>query len=53
MNRQENMILLLSALDGVIRQIPIYELENRPEAAAAQLSYETMLQGAKEAGLWN
>jgi len=34
-----------------LEQIPVYELENRPEPAAAVLSYETMRRGALEAGL--
>lgn len=45
------MALLLDHLDKLIREIPIYELENRPEPEAAILSYETMLRGAEEAGL--
>ena len=39
---------LMSHVDSLVRQIPIYELENRPELAAAQLSYETMRSGAPE-----
>ena len=46
-----NTILLLEHLDHLIREIPIFELENRPEPAAAQLSYETMRRAAEEAGL--
>lgn len=42
---------LLQLLDAFLRQIPVYELENRPELAAVQLSFETMRQGAQEAGL--
>jgi hypothetical protein len=42
---------LLHHLEGLISQIPVYELENCPEPAAAQLSYETMLRGALEAKL--
>ncbi len=47
----ERMDLLLSHLDKLIREIPIFELENRPEPAAAMLSYETMRKAAEEAGL--
>lgn len=53
MNRQENMHLLLSAVDSLIRKVPVFELENRPEAAAAILSRKTMYESAKEAGLCN
>ena len=39
---------LMSHVDTLVREIPVYELENRPELAAAQLSYETMRSGAPE-----
>ena len=39
---------MLGNLDLFLREIPIYELENRPEPAAARLSYETMLHGWRE-----
>ncbi len=39
--------LLLRHLEKLLARIPIYELENLPEASAAQLSYETMLEGAR------
>lgn len=42
---------LLKKIDLLLREIPVYELENIPEASAAQLSYETMYAGAMEAGL--
>lgn len=42
---------MLTLLDCLVRQIPIYELENRPEPEAACLSYETMRRGAEEKGL--
>lgn len=42
---------MLTQMDLLIREIPIYLLENRPEVEAAMLSYETMSRGAKEAGL--
>ena len=48
---ESNMNLLLSHVDKLIREIPIFELENRPESAAAELSYETMRKAAEEAGL--
>ena len=47
----EKLDLLLSHLDQLVREIPIYELVNCPEIEAAQLSYETMRLGAQEAGL--
>ena len=51
LKKKENMHLLLSAIEALVRNIPIYELENRPEEAAAQLSRDTMQEGAAEAGL--
>ena len=47
----ERLDLMLSHLEKLVQEIPIYELVNRPELAAAQLSYETMRAGAQEAGL--
>ena len=41
----------LNNFDKLIREIPIFELENRPEPEAALLSYETMRRAAEEAGL--
>lgn len=40
--RAENMERLLSILDQLIRDIPIYEMECLPDLAAAQLSSRTM-----------
>lgn len=48
---REQLELLLNHLDLLVQNIPIYELENRPEPEAARLSYETMRRGAEEAGL--
>lgn len=48
---KEQMEKLLVHLEMLVLRIPVYELENRPEIEAAQLSYETMCQGAKEAEL--
>ena len=42
---------LLSLLEQLLTEIPVYELENLPEPDAARLSYETMCHGAQEAGL--
>ncbi|MBQ7800868.1 MAG: hypothetical protein IJ375_00925 [Oscillospiraceae bacterium] len=43
--------LLMARMDELITNIPVFELENRPEAAAAQLSYTTMRRTAEEMGL--
>ena len=51
LKKKENMQLLLSAIEALVQQIPIYELENRPEPAAAELSMATMPRAAAEAGL--
>ena len=45
------MDLLLVSLDKLLREIPVFLLENRPEEAAARLSYETMCRAAEEEGL--
>ncbi len=50
-NDAEQLDKLLKSLEDFLDKIPVYELENVPEPAAAQLSYETMCRGAKEAGL--
>lgn len=47
----ENLDRMLSHVDSLVRQIPVFQLENRPTTAAAQLSYSTMSQAAQEAGL--
>ncbi len=43
-----SMELLLAALDALLREVPIFLLENRPDEAAARLSYETMRRAAEE-----
>ena len=45
---RENMDLLLTHVDKLVRMIPVFELENRPESEAAYLSYETMRSAAEE-----
>lgn len=40
--RPENMNLLLTHMDQLLREVPVYELENTPTESAARLSYETM-----------
>lgn len=47
----EKLDNLLTLLNRFIAEVPVYELENLPEPAAARLSYETMRKGAQEAGL--
>lgn len=42
LRKPENALRLMSAVDKLVRTIPIYELENLPNAAAARLSCETM-----------
>jgi len=42
-----NTALLLEHLDKLVREIPMFELENRPEPGAVMLSYETMRRGAQ------
>ena len=49
--REARLNLLLETLEQFLREIPIFELENRPEPAAALLSYETMKKAAEEMGL--
>ena len=39
---------MLALVDQLVREIPVFELENRPEPEAAKLSYETMLCAAQE-----
>lgn len=43
--------LMLDTLDHLVREIPVFELKNRPEPEAAFLSYETMRRAAEELGL--
>lgn len=47
----EKLDLLLSHVDKLVSEIPVYELYNKPEPEAAKLSFETMRLGAEEAGL--
>lgn len=50
-NKPEKLDLMLSRVDELVREIPVFELENRPEPEAARLSYETMRKAAEEMGL--
>lgn len=45
----DQLDLLLRSLDHFLREVPVFELENRPEPEAAQLSFQTMSQHAQEA----
>ena len=49
--KAENLDLMLRQAERLVQQIPIFELENRPEPEAARLSYETMRKAAQEVGL--
>lgn len=49
--KEETLNLMLSHTERLIREIPIFELENLPVPDAARLSYETMRSAAKEVGL--
>lgn len=46
--KTETLDRMLTLVDQLVRDIPIFELENRPEPEAAKLSYETMLRAAQE-----
>lgn len=47
----EMLDIMFERVDNLVRQIPVFELENRPEPEAAYLSYETMCRAAEELGL--
>ena len=47
----ERLDLLLSHVEKIVQEIPVFALENRPEPEAARLSYETMRKAAEEMGL--
>ena len=42
---------MLNIVERLVRDVPIYELTNRPDLDAARLSYQTMRRGAKEINL--
>ncbi len=48
---EKKMDYLIRCVNDLLVKIPVFELENKPEAAAAKLSYETMSAKAKELGL--
>lgn len=47
----DRLDLLLGHVEKIVQEIPVFELENRPEPEAAMLSYETMRKAAEESGL--
>ena len=49
--KAETLDLMLSHLNKLVQEIPVFELENLPEPEAAQLSYNTMRRAAEEIGL--
>lgn len=49
--KAEGLDRMLTLVDRLVRDIPIYELACTPDIGAAQLSYETMRRGAEEIGL--
>lgn len=48
---EEGLDLMLDRVNKLVVDVPVYELYNLPEPAAAQLSFETMRRGAEEIGL--
>lgn len=46
----EKLDRMLGLLDQFLRDVPVYELRNRPDPGAVRLSYQTMYDGTKEAG---
>lgn len=46
----EKVNLMLDIVTKLVQEVPIYELENRPEEAAAWLSYKTMSRANEENG---
>lgn len=49
--KPEKLSVMIGLLNRLVRDIPVFELENRPEPDAARLSYNTMRQAAEEMGL--
>ncbi len=47
----ENLDLMISHVNKLVSDIPVYELHCLPNEDAARLSYETMKKGAMEAGV--
>lgn len=49
--REDILDTFLGNLEVLLKAIPVFEFENRPEEEAARLSFETMRRAAEEAGL--
>lgn len=49
--KEERIDLMLSLLEQLVREIPVFELENKPESGAVRLSHDTMRNAAQEMGL--
>ncbi len=47
----EKLDLMIKSINDLVSKIPVFELENLPDEEAVKLSYSTMLNAAKEAGL--
>ena len=47
----KDLDLMLTQVGKLVKSVPVFELENRPEPEAARLSYETMRRAAEELGL--
>lgn len=47
----EGLDRMIAQVEKLVADIPVYELYNLPEQAAARLSFETMRRGAEEIGL--
>ena len=47
----ERLEKMARLVEDIVKTIPVFELENRPEIEAAELSFSTMLNAAKEVGL--
>ena len=43
--------MMMDLIDTLIREIPVFELENYPGPECVRLSYETMTAAAEEMGL--
>lgn len=47
----DNVEYMLSNIENLVNEIPVFELQNRPEPEAVYLSYNTMRSKAEELGL--
>lgn len=51
LHKPENALRLMSAVDALLRRIPVFELECRPDPEAAELSHRVMCSAAEQLGL--